>query len=259
MDDEFSLPPAALPSQTLPAASQEIGEQHWFALKVVLTVTELALLVEWIALAVLGLCIVCLGLMAGGAGEGDITTIKVIMVLMIWSIVGAMLGWIALATAWIAGLMAWPGERKFLVGSAVSAGVLVLGALLVASIQTLAAGSMPGRPGSSPFPNSTATMIIGSLASCAGLISYAFFLNSVQQRLGRTGIERQPIIYACVIGGLTFWCLIANLAITRPGKLMGWLIIFSNVGTFVAEFLWLWLVNAFTSRDLRVNKAWNRL
>ena len=57
---------------------------------------------------------------------------------------------------------------------------------------------------------------------------------------------------------MTVWCLIANLALTPTSRFLTWLLILSNFGNFIAEFLWLWLINAFTSRDLRVSHAWKR-
>jgi hypothetical protein len=91
------------------------------------------------------------------------------------------------------------------------------------------------------------------------LILFGFFLAKVQRRLGREQVTLQPIIYAGVIGALTIWCLILNLAVTPTGRFMIWVIVLSNIITFVGEFLWLWLINAFTSRDLRVSHAWKRL
>ncbi len=265
MDDEFALPPPAVPMngdrQPTNDLNVEPEEKHWYTIKAVLKLTELALLAEWIGASILGLGIIAIGLMAGGMSRGDVTTIQVITVLMMWGVVAMLLGWAALVTGWIVLMMSWPKDRRLLIGAASSAGVCVLIVLIVVSFGMLGFGSSamrgPGAP--SPLPNSTATTVIFSLASCVSLILFNFFLATVQQRIGRVHIDKQPYIYAGVVGALTLWCLICNLAITPTSRFVYWMVIVSNLGLLITELLWLWLINAFTSRDLRVSQAWKRL
>jgi DNA-directed RNA polymerase subunit RPC12/RpoP len=265
MDDEFALPPAASgpgfgESQFGAGSSGDsaIEPKHWFALHVALKTTEIALLVEWISCSLIGLAAVGI-MLSSSSGRGDITTGQVLLLLALWGGVGMLLGWTALATGWIVCLLAWPSDRRLLMGSAISAGVCVLTILVVISLGMFGIIGSAQRGATERMISPTATMIIVSLASAVSLILFGFFLSKVQLQLGRENIEMQPIIYTAVIGTLTVWCLIANLAITPTSRFMMWLILLSNIGTFVGEFLWLWLVNAFASRDLRVSHAWKRL
>ncbi len=261
MDDEFALPPQANSpgfgeSQygATSNASAEIESKHWFALQAALKTTEIALLLEWISCSLISLAVIGIVLSNNPANTG-----QVLLVLALWGGVGMFLGWAGLATGWIVCLLAWPLDRRLLIGAASAAGICVLTILIVVSLGFFGIIGSP-QPGSwTRMISPTATMIIVSLASATSLILFGFFLANVQIRLGRENIKMQPIIYAGVVGALTFWCLIANLAITPTSRFMMWLVLLSNIITFVGEFLWLWLVNAFASRDLRVSQAWKRI
>jgi hypothetical protein len=268
MDEDLGLPPATnsdfrnLNSGVVAGDSEQIEPKHWFAVQISLKVTELALLVAWISCCILSLG--AIGIMlstpSSGFSPNDMTALQVMSVLILWGFVGMIFGWVALATGWIALLKSWPRDKKFLLGSLTSAGVAVFAILIVTSFHMLGVFSAPTRgPSSSPMGNSTAIIVLGSLASAASLISYGFYLANIQKLLGRDQISLQPIIYAAVVGTLTVLCLILNLAVTPSSRAMAWIIVLTNIITFVGEFLWLWLINAFASRDLRVSHAWKRL
>jgi hypothetical protein len=266
MDDDLGLPPPATPAPlNLTGGSNsgsevQIEPKHWFALQVALKITEWALLVEWVSCGILSLAAIgtVLSSQSGGLAPRDATVIRVMSVILIWGSVGMMVGWVALVTGWVAMLKAWPREKKFLIIANSAAGVAIFTILLVISLGILGAFSeMSLAP--SPLYSPKLFTIVGSLATAASLISFCFYLTNIQQLLGRDQTKRQPFIYAGVIGALTAWCLIANLALTPRSQFMIWLLLLSNVTLFVGEFLWLWLINAFTSRDLRVSHAWKRI
>jgi hypothetical protein len=270
MDEDLGLPPAADPNypqlQTgLDATEAAVIEpKHWFAMQNLLKVCEWALLAVWISCGIIGLARIGFLLTDSGGGMqgSDVTVLQVMTALMLWGIVGMVLGWAAMATCWVAMLRSWPRDKKLVMGALISAGASILVTLIFSTVQMLggmSAAAARAAPSSSPLGGSTAIVVLVSLASATSLILYGFYLANIQKLLGRDQVKLQPIIYAAVVGTLTVWCLVLNLAVTPSSRGMTWIAALSNIVTFVGEFLWLWLINAFASRDLRVSYAWKRL
>ena len=269
MDEDLGLPPAAdagfLGLQTGPEPTDVamIEPKHWFTLQLLLKIAEWALLAEWISCGIIGLAVIGLLLTAtSGFQPGDATVLRVMTVLVLWGVIGLILGWVAMATCWVAMLRSWPRDKMLVMGALIAAGVSIFVMLIYLTVQMLGSTSAPVNrmaPNSSPFSASTPIVVLVNLASATSLIFYGFYLANIQKLLGRDQIKLQPIIYAAVVGLLTVWCLTLNLAVTPTSRGMLWLVVLSNILTIVGEFLWLWLINAFASRDLRVSYAWKRL
>jgi hypothetical protein len=255
----YAEPPpmyAQPPQGFAPAAEQTEGAleaKNWFALGAGLRVTEWALLAASISIGLIALQII--GIQLSG---GDIQVIKLAMILSIWGTAGLIMAWGVLIGGWTFCWLVWPlVDRKWLLYALGAAGVAVLAVLLITSLALFGIG---GRNAAMAGPGSGAAMIIVcSLSITAASILFNFFLNSVNKCMGHVNIERQPIVFAAVVGGLTLWSLIASLVLSSGPGFKAWLLMVSTMAPFATAFIWLWISNRQTSRDLRVSHAYQRI
>ena len=238
-----------------------VDAKNWFALSIGVRTIDVALIVECIACALISLGMIA-DRLKNAVALGDFLTQHTIELLYLWGQAAFVLGWAGLIAGWFACLGAWPGaERRWLRNTVWAASASVAAMLILVSLQIFGIlnSAVPANDPTFVVSMPKPIILLGSIATAATLILFAFFLAGIQQRIGREKSGRLPIVYAAVIGTLTALCWIANLAIAPTTPLKGWLIVLSIVATFVAEFLWLWLINRSTSHELRVSQAWKRL
>jgi hypothetical protein len=238
-----------------------LESKHWFALGGALKTTQLALLIACLGCGVVGLGMIADALRTNPA-LGDWLTTRTISLLNLWGSAGIVLGWGMLLSGWFACCAAWPlPDRKFLQMASAAAAVSAVLVLIVLSLQVfgIIGDSMAPAPTSNVGTMSTAMIVIGSLGCAASLIPFSYFLSGLQQQMGRDHLIVPPMIYATIAGVLTLWCVISRLFVEPNTALKAWLVVLSTLIAFIAELLWLWLLNASARRDLRVSQAWKRL
>jgi hypothetical protein len=122
--------------------------------------------------------------------------------------------------------------------------------VLFISFQIFDAPSYGGQP-TGPLGGTTVIVVLAVLALAAALILFNFFLAIIDTLVGRQLKANSAILYAAVVGGLSVWCLVLNLAIQPTSVASAWLMVISNCGLMIGAYLWLWLKNRVVSRRLR--------
>ncbi len=100
-------------------------------------------------------------------------------------------------------------------------------------------------------------LVMMQLGASTALIMYAFFLSGTQRALGVRSLVTPALIYACIIGGLTLWNLIAMFAISPTSKGLRWLTALSELSQGITALLWLALMNGQLRKTLRLQQPWN--
>jgi hypothetical protein len=249
----YHLPPE-------PAAGGEVTNQgsvglegrHWTVLRAALRLSELALMAGWISSALIGLGMLLFALLVTFANSPSVFGIKFISVTMIWGAAGLAVAWAGIVSSWIVCLLGWPHveSRRWLWGAAAAVGVSLAVVVLFISFQIFEAPSYAAQS-SGPLGGTTVIIVLAGLALAAALVLFNFFLAMIDVLVGQQLRGNSAILYAAVVGGLTVWCLVLDLAIQPTSVASAWLMVISNCGLLIAEYVWLWLKNRFVSRRLR--------
>jgi len=244
-----------------PVAETEgvLEAKHWFVLGTALQITKYALLLSWIAFGCIGLALIGLTLASRSASQDAILS-GAISLLLMWGIVGTILGWTALLVGWLLCMTVWSAlERRWLRISIGASVFLIVAILILISVQSLRS-SNDFKEEAKAVALTTEIIFLGfGVVAAVALGAFGYFLGSLEVRMGNDRRPREPLIRTVIIGVLMCWCIAANLFFQPGAPWKAWLIVISDLAAFLTPLVWLWLLNVHVSGHLRVNQAWKRL